>query len=90
MPTASRQVRKIRRIKRAKTLAYQGMDLAIRQRDHARMVAQGLETELKRIETELHKFTADPFPEGEDLTPIQEATKPTSLTIKRIEDSDAI
>lgn len=64
MPVASKAKRRLRRLKRENTLTYRGLDLAIKQRDYARMVAAGLEAELK-------KYTDDPFPEGEDPTPIQ-------------------
>lgn len=56
MATASRKVRKLRRLKRERTLAYKGMDLALRQRDLSRMISNALEKELK-------KYTDDPFPE---------------------------
>jgi hypothetical protein len=81
MATASRNVRKLRRIKRERSLAYKGMDLALKQRDIARMVAGALETELKKY---TDPATPDPdnfYPEGDDPTEIQPA-----LTIKRVEE----
>lgn len=48
MATASRKVRKLRRIKRERTLAFRLAALRESERDHARMVAVGLEKELKK------------------------------------------
>jgi S-adenosylmethionine hydrolase len=48
MPTASRQVRKIRRIKRERNLALRAADIAFKQRDLARRIAAELERELQR------------------------------------------
>lgn len=76
MAQASRQVRKIRRIKRERTLAYKGMDLALSQRDQARMIASAMEMELKK-----HEAKAEPeTPVGNTLT----KTDKGSLTITRI------
>ena len=79
MPTASRNVRKARRVKRELTLAYRGLNMARKQRDQARLIATGLNEELK-------KYTDNPFPEGEDPTPIQPATP--SLTITTLPDEE--
>lgn len=49
MPTASRNVRKLRRIKRERTLAFQSADFLQRERDQARMIGRALEMELRRI-----------------------------------------
>lgn len=73
MATASRAVRKLRRIKRERTIAYKGMDIALRQRDQARLVAIGLEKELK-------KYTDDPFPANTDETD-------SKVTIKKVDES---
>lgn len=72
MATASRKVRRERRAKRELTLAYKGLDIALRQRDQARMIANALETELK-------KYTDDPFPADEP-----EAKPEPSLTITKV------
>lgn len=48
MATASRNVRKTRRLKRQRTIAFKIAKIAIAQRDQARMVAGALEQELKK------------------------------------------
>lgn len=48
MPTASRQVRKLRRIRRERSLAFRLVNASLQQRDDARMIASGLEQELKK------------------------------------------
>ena len=88
MPTASRQVRKLRRIKRERTLAYKGMDLAISQRDQAKLIAAGLEMELKKYAPGPEDSSDNLYPEGEDPTPIIPAPATPSLTIRRIKDEE--
>lgn len=53
MPTASRNVRKLRRIKRERSLAYKMATFALRQRDEARAIAAALEQELQRRDREV-------------------------------------
>ena len=77
MAQASRNVRKIRRIKLERSRAYKALDIAISQRDQARMIAGALEVELK-------KYTDDPFPE--DAPEVVPSTP--SLTIRRFEDEE--
>lgn len=48
MAQVSRSVRRARKLKREKSVAYRMMDAAIKQRDQARMIAFALETELKK------------------------------------------
>lgn len=74
MATASRKVRQLRRLKRERSLAYKGMDLALRQRDLSRMISNALEKELK-------KYTDDPF--SEDAP-----SKEPNLTITKLEDEE--
>lgn len=59
MPTASRAVRKIRRIKRERSIAFRMLDLVTNQRNDARMVAHGIEQELKKYIKEYGQLTPD-------------------------------
>lgn len=77
MAQASRKLRKLRRIKRERTMAFKGMDIALRQRDQARLIAGALERELK-------KYTDDPFPE--DAPP--PAKREKNYTITKLEDEE--
>lgn len=49
MPRASRNVRKLRRIKRERTLALQMAEFAIKQRDEARAIANVFGAKLKEL-----------------------------------------
>ena len=48
MARDSMSVRKLRRLKRERTIALKLLDIVGKQRDEARMVAMGLEQELKK------------------------------------------
>jgi len=72
MAQASKAVRRLRRAKREANQAYKGLDIALKQRDQARMIAGALEQELK-------KYTSDPFPEGEDKTEIKPALNKVTM-----------
>ena len=48
MPTASRAVRKLRRAKREKSLAFRLLSRVVVERDQARQVAVALDAELKK------------------------------------------
>ena len=51
MAHASRVLRRKRRLKRELTLAYRGMDIALKQRDDARLMIEYLRTELVKKNT---------------------------------------
>lgn len=51
MAQASKRVRKIRRIKRERSIAFSMYNLAVSQRDQARLIAGALEKELKARDT---------------------------------------
>lgn len=79
MPTASRSVRKMRRIKRDRTLAWKMASMALAERNQARMVAVGLEKELR-------KYTDDPFPEDDPApAPVKEDRK---MTVTKLQDQE--
>lgn len=79
MAQASRKVRKIRRIKRERTLALGMATVALKQRDQARMIAYALEQELKKYlpaeqaagvrEDVTPKYTITTIPDESDPTP---------------------
>lgn len=50
MAQASRMVRKLRKLKRERTIAMRMAKLALRQRDQARFIAGALEEQLKKAE----------------------------------------
>jgi hypothetical protein len=50
MAQTSRRVRKIRRLKRDRSLAYRLLDIALAERNQARMIAAALEKELTKLE----------------------------------------
>lgn len=64
MPTSSTKDRKIRKLKRERTLAYRMVDAIAMQRDQARLISVGLERELKKYITEYGQLTPpEPTPE---------------------------
>ncbi len=76
MAQTSRKIRKIRRIKRERTLAFRTAAFLLKQRDEARTIAAALETELK-------KYTDDPFPEGPTEDPVQD----NRVTITKVDET---
>lgn len=50
MAHASRQERKVRRLKIERRQVYKMLDIALNQRDQARMVSMGLEKHIKSLE----------------------------------------
>ena len=73
MAQASRNLRKLRRIKRERTLAYKMVEVALKQRDVARQVADFLAKELRKKE-EPEAVPVDPNADLVSLTPIEEPT----------------
>ena len=55
-------VRKLRKVKRERTIAYQLLDVAMKQRDQARFIAGALEKELKARENSTN-MTVIPEPD---------------------------
>ena len=69
MAQASRQVRKLRRIRRERTLALRMADLALQQRDQARAFANLLAKELDKLQNpELYSLIEDPGPKPDEPT----------------------
>ena len=99
MATASRNVRKVRRFRNERRLATQYMEVALSQRDQARLIAMALEQELKRLARALSPETIrtiladtqDPEVVSERIKSF-EVPKPKtedSVTMTKIEDEDS-
>ena len=69
MAQISRQVRKLRRVRRERTIALRMADLALAQRDQARAFANLLAKELDKLQNpEPHSLIEDPGPKPDEPT----------------------
>lgn len=90
MAHASRKIRKTRRLKRERTIAVKMAELALNQRDQARIIAYALEKELKKRE----QVNNDPnnfYPPDDPTDQAAPNPKPKSFEIVRLnEEGDPI
>lgn len=82
MPTASRNARKLRRVKIDRRLAYKMLDLAIAQRDQMRITSLSLQQELKKYTDGSKDAPSDTPPVYGDVAAQLEADKNLSPEAK--------